>query len=103
MNLKLPPILRNFYLLTGLGFLLWIFFLDSNDLITQYNRQERLKNLQKTKVFYEKRIKEIQADRQELSRNLQIFEKFARERHYFKKPKEDVFVIELDEKTEKKP
>jgi hypothetical protein len=101
VNLKLPPILRNFYLLSGLGFLLWIFLLDSNDLITQYNRQERLKNLQKTKEFYNKRIQEIQADRKELSRNPLVFEKFARERHFFKKPKEDVYVIELEEKTDK--
>jgi cell division protein DivIC len=101
VNLKLPPIFRNFYLLTGLGFLLWIFLLDSNDMITQYNRQERLKTLQKTKEFYNKRIQEIQADRKELSRNPQVFEKFARERHFFKKPKEDVYVIELEEKTDK--
>lgn len=102
MNLKIPTVLKNFYLLTSLAFLIWIFFLDSNDVITQYNRRQNLRNLEKEKIFYEQRKKEIEADRVELEKNQKILEKFAREKYYFKKPKEEVFVIEEQEENSEK-
>jgi cell division protein FtsB len=102
MNFKLPSFLKNFYLLTSLVFIIWIFFLDSNDLITQYKRQQNLRNLEKEKLFYEQRKKEIEADRVELEKNQKILEKFAREKYYFKRPKEEVFVIEEQEDNSEK-
>ena len=42
---RLPPFLRNKYYVTVLVFLVWIIFLDSNNLITRYREVKELKKL----------------------------------------------------------
>jgi cell division protein FtsB len=96
MKISLPSIFKNFYFLVSVGFILWVLFLDSNDLITQSMRRERLQKLKQDKVYYEKKIKEISRDYQGLFNSEEALEKFAREKYYLAKPKEDVFVIVVD-------
>lgn len=94
--MKLPKIFRNFYFIVSLFFVLWLCFLDSNDLITQSIRRERLQKLKSDKLYYEQKIKEISRDYQGLFNSEEALEKFAREKYYLAKPKEDVFVIVQD-------
>ncbi|MBS1491586.1 MAG: septum formation initiator family protein [Bacteroidetes bacterium] len=94
MSNKLKPLFRNFYAVTGFSFLMWMIFLDSNDLITRFKMGSKLRSLENEKTFYREKIKEVEKDRQELTTNKELLEKFAREKYLMKKPTEDIFVIQ---------
>jgi cell division protein FtsB len=93
---NLPPILRNFYVVTGVCFLTWLTFLDSNDLISRFSLTTKLRSLENEKKYYETKIKEVEQDRKELTTNKELLEKFAREKYLMKKESEDVFIIQVD-------
>ncbi|MBS1952134.1 MAG: Cell division protein DivIC (FtsB), stabilizes FtsL against RasP cleavage [Cytophagales bacterium] len=94
MSNRFKPFFRNFYAVTGFSFLMWMIFLDSNDLITRYRMSSKLRMLENEKEFYQNKIKEVQKDREELTTNKELLEKFAREKYLMKKPSEDIFVIQ---------
>lgn len=92
-KVKIPKFFRSFYFIVGSIFLIWMLFFDINDLYTQYQRREKMKQLQKDKVFYAKGIQKIKDERAKLSTDPKKLEKFAREKYYMKKRGEDVYVI----------
>ena len=94
---KLPPVFRNFYVMTGLCFLLWMTFLDSNDLISRFSLGSKLRTLEDEKVYYQDKIAEVEKDRKELLTNRELLEKFAREKYLMRKETEDVFVIQEED------
>ena len=94
MAKRLGPLFRNFYAVTGISFLIWMTFLDSNDLITRFKMSSKLRSLENEKEFYQDRISEVEKDKQELTTNKELLEKFAREKYLMKKPKEDIFIIQ---------
>lgn len=91
---KLPPAFRNFYVVTGLCFLAWMIFLDSNDLISRFKLSAKLRNLNSEKSYYQEKIADVQKDREELMTDRELLEKFAREKYLMKKDKEDIFIIQ---------
>src|SRR5258708_5097365 len=91
---RLPPAFRNFYFVTGVSFLVWMTFLDSNDLINRYRLSSKLRSLENEKEYYKEKIKEVEKDREELMGTPELLEKFAREKYLMKKQSEDIFVIE---------
>ena len=90
---RIPPVFRNFYVVTGISFLVWMTFLDSNDLISRFRMNSKLGSLEDEKEYYLEKIKEVEKDRTELMTNKELLEKFAREKYLMKKESEDVFVI----------
>ena len=44
---KIPPILKNKYLITGVAFLILMLFLDRNNLVSQYKMRKELNGLRK--------------------------------------------------------
>lgn len=84
---------KNFYFLFTLFFVIWMVFIDSNDILTQYKLKKKLNELEKQKEFYLERKEKIQADRQELMSNNELLEKFARERYLMKRKNEDLYVV----------
>jgi cell division protein FtsB len=94
MAKRLGPMFRNFYAVTGVCFLIWMTFLDSNDLITRFKMGSKLRTLENEKEFYQEKIGEVEKDKQELTTNKELLEKFAREKYLMKKPNEDIFIIE---------
>lgn len=94
---KLPPLFRNFYIVTGLSFLVWLTFLDSNDLISRFKLGSKLRSLQNEKEYYHEKITEVEKDRTELMTNKELLEKFAREKYLMKKETEDVFIIQEED------
>jgi len=90
---KLPPVFRNFYFVTGAVFLVWMLFLDSNDLVSRFRMTAKLNALEREKTYYQEKIAEVEKDRQELMTNKETLEKFAREKYLMRKETEDVFVI----------
>lgn len=94
---RLPPIFKNFYFVTGFLFLIWMTFMDSNDLISRFNMSAKLRALEGEKEYYEAKIKEVEKDRKELMTNKELLEKFAREKYLMKKETEDLFIIQVKE------
>lgn len=90
---RLPKIFRNFYFLTGVTFLVWITFLDSNNLIARFSLTSKLNGLEREKEFYERKIEEVAKDQKELFGTDETLEKYAREKYLMKRESEDVFVI----------
>ncbi|RAK66794.1 MULTISPECIES: FtsB family cell division protein [Hymenobacter] len=95
---RVPRLLRNFYLLTGLAFLVWMLLFDSNDLLKQYEMLDKYRELQEQKQYYTGKIEEVKQDRAELLSSPEMLEKFAREKYVMKRPGEDVFLLVPEEK-----
>jgi cell division protein DivIC len=88
--MQLPPflfpilrVLRNFYFLTGVAFVVWMLLFDGNDLGKQYDMYRKWKELRNEKEYYESSIEAVKHDRAEL----------AREKYQMKRPGEDVYVL----------
>jgi len=90
---KLPPILRNKYILTIVIFILWVLLLDSNNLISRHKELKNLKKLKAEREYYVKRIEEDKRKLNELKTSNRNLEKFAREEYRMKKPDEDLYII----------
>ncbi|MFZ0280198.1 MAG: hypothetical protein WAL29_01005 [Bacteroidales bacterium] len=90
---KLPPVLRNKYLLTLIIFIVWVVLLDSNNLIARYKEMKNLKKLKADREYFSKRIEEDKRKLYELKTDNQNLEKFAREQYRMKKPDEDLYII----------
>lgn len=95
----LPPFLRNIYFITGMFFLLWMLFIDDNNLWTQFRRHRELSSLLEKKRFYLQQIGETEQQYNELTTNPATQEKFAREHYWMKRDNEDVFVIMKEDKN----
>lgn len=91
--LKKILFLRNFYILVGLVFVVWMIFFDSNDLISQYQMRSHYKELESEKEYYNEKIVEVKEEQQALLSNMDKLERFARENYLMRKPNEDVYVI----------
>ena len=85
---------RNFYAVSCFCFLIWMIFLDSNDLISRFRMGAKLRSLENEREYYQEKITEVEKDRQELTTNKELLEKFAREKYLMKKPSEDIFIIQ---------
>lgn len=94
---KLPPAFKNFYIVTGLCFLVWMLFLDSNDLISRFKLGSKLRSLNNEKEYYQAKIADVEKDREELMTNKELLEKFAREKYLMKKETEDIFIIQEED------
>jgi len=93
MRIKLPSYLRNFYILVGVFFVVWMLFIDSNDIFSQLTLRNKLSTLKQEKEYYLEKIEEVKNDRQELLSNQELLEKFAREKYLMKKKTEDIYIV----------
>ncbi|WP_317191639.1 FtsB family cell division protein [Fulvivirga sediminis] len=96
--MKLPKFAKSFYFLFTFFFVIWMLFIDANDLITQFQLKSQKDNLEDEKSYYLEKIEEVKKDRHELLSNDELLEKFAREKYFMKKESEDLFVIVEEEK-----
>jgi len=88
---KLPAPFKNRYFLVIAAFIAIMVFFDKHNLLTQYKLQQAVDQLEDDKTFYQSKIKETKQKRLDFEKNQ---EKYAREKYFVKKPKEEVFVIE---------
>ncbi len=84
---------KNKYFVSALVFVVWISFIDRNDLFTQYGRKQELKKLETSKNYYQAEIASTKKELQDLTNNSTVLEKIAREKFFLKRPNEDVFII----------
>lgn len=90
---KLPWWATNPFCIAGSLFLVWMLFIDDNNLINQYKKHSELSALLEKKDFYVQQIKVTDKEFFELTTNPATQEKFAREHYWMKRDNEDVFVI----------
>lgn len=89
-------ITKNFYFLSGLSFLVWMLFFDTNDFYSQYQLSEKVEELEHQEQYYLQKIEEVNADREALINDMDLLEEFAREKYFMKKDGEDLFVVVED-------
>ena len=85
--------LKNKYLLTGSFFLVWMFFFNEKDLLSEVKRKEKFKELQKSEQHLSEVIRQTKQELSQLKTNAQTIEKYAREKYLMKKENEDLFVF----------
>lgn len=84
---------KNNYILGASFFLFWMIFIDSNNLVNQFQLSRKLNQLEDQKEYYQERKEIITKEREELLSNPELLEKFAREKYLMKKKTEDIYVI----------
>ena len=84
---------RNKYLITVLGFLIWMVFIDRNDLPTQWKRVKELKTLQQAEKTMDKLIVDTKQELNLLKTSPSTLEKYAREKYMMKRDNEDLYII----------
>lgn len=94
---KLPPILKNKFVLVTLALLIWVAFFDSNNWIKQARLQSEIDDLKEQKEYYLKEIEKDSIALFDLTNNTETQEKFAREKYLMKKENEDIIVIIKDD------
>lgn len=93
----IPSWLKNKFLLTAAGFVVWILFFDNRDLITSHFREKgELNRLEKSKKYYEQQIATTKLELEQLKSNPALLERYAREKYLMKKDNEDLFLIRGD-------
>ena len=97
---KLPAPLRNKYLITFIVFLVWIFFIDKFDIITQIKMNKEFKQLKEQQEFYKSEVKKDSTIIYNLNNNPEEQERFARERFLMKKDNEDLYIVREKKKNE---
>jgi cell division protein FtsB len=86
--------LMNKYLLTGVGFAVWILFFDNRDFVTSHFREKgELQKLEQSKKYYEQQIAVTKHELDQLKSDPAVLEKYAREKYLMKRDNEDLFVI----------
>jgi cell division protein FtsB len=90
---KIPTRFRSFYFITAACFVLWMLFLDNNDLFSRFKLSRKMNSLENEKEYYQEKIKEVEQDRDELFGDKESIEKFAREKYLMKKENEDIFIV----------
>lgn len=90
---KVPSFFKNFYFLSGLFFLVWLAFVDNNDLFMQAKLSAKYKDLDQARLFYEEKILEVKNDKAALESNPDLLERLAREKYFMKKENEDLYIV----------
>ncbi len=70
-----------------------MFFVDSNDVVSQIRITQKVNDLKSQVDFYHEKKVEVLKDREELTTDKELLEKFAREKYMMKKQSEDLYVI----------
>ena len=90
---KIPPFLKNKYILTITIFIIWLILLDTNNLFDRYRQVKELRKLKQEKEYLINKIEEDKKKLRELKTDNDNLEKFAREQYRMKSKDEDLYII----------
>jgi cell division protein DivIC len=90
---QIPSWLINKYLLAAVFFVVWMFFFDPKDWGVAFDKNAKLKELQKTENHLTGVIKDTKEELEQLKTNARTIEKYAREKYLMKKDNEDLFIV----------
>ncbi len=86
-------IVKNYYIIATLGFVVWVGFFDNDNLVSQYKQRKELRELMQQKKYY---VDEIQKNKdlvKALTTDKKALEKFGREHYLMKRKNEDIYLI----------
>ena len=87
-------VLLNKYFIVGFIFLVWICFLDTNNVGQLLRSRVTLRRQERQIEFYKQEISKMNRKLEQLQSERDSLEKFAREEYYYHMDGEDVYVIE---------
>ncbi|MBR5856734.1 MAG: septum formation initiator family protein, partial [Bacteroidales bacterium] len=87
-------IIKNKYFLLSIFFIIWVLFIDTNNLIRWYSDMKDVAAQERQKRYYKEAIRQTDEQLKELRSNLDSLEKFAREQYYFHRADEELFIVE---------
>ena len=90
----LKKIFKNKYWIILVAFGIWMLFFDTNSIMTHIQLNKELSGLEEKKDLIKKTINKEKKEYEILKNHPSMVEKLARERYFFKKENEDVFLIE---------
>ena len=90
---KIPSVFKNKYFIVGFLFIIWIVFLDENNLVLLNQQQSNLEKNQEIIDSLENEISEMEDKLERLNNDQKELEKFARENFLMKKDNEDIIII----------
>ena len=91
---QIPSWLKNKYLLSILGFAVWMLFFDDRDFFATCHKRQELSDLQKSKQYYQHQIADTKKELDQLKINAFTIEKYAREKFMMKRADEDLFIVQ---------
>ncbi|MEI7585515.1 septum formation initiator family protein [Runella sp.] len=91
--------LKNFYLASSIGLLVWLLFFELTSIPDQFKNWWKLQELESEKEYYAEQIELLQKEQTSTLGTDKLMEKYAREKYFMKKDSEDVYVL-VDEKGE---
>lgn len=91
--------LKNFYLASSIGLLVWLLFFELTSIPDQLKNWWKLQELENEKEYYAEQIELLQKEQTSTLGTDKLMEKYAREKYFMKKDSEDVYVL-VDEKGE---
>ena len=89
----IPSWLKSKYFLFFAAFCVVILFLDKNDVFTQVDRYNELRQLQQSKDYYNTQISSERKELEALKNNPATVEKYAREKYLMKRDNEELFLV----------
>lgn len=93
---KFRYLLKNFYFIFFISFLIWMIIIDSNGFLNRFRLSQKLDELRTKKEFYVQEIDKVTIDKEKFESNEEILEKFAREEYLMKKESEDIFYVKQE-------
>lgn len=84
----------NKYLITGILFLVWMFFFDQNSYLIHKELDQQIVELKQDKKNYNDKLDKENDRIDKMKKDSGEIERVAREKHFLKKEDEDVFIIE---------
>ena len=90
---KIPSIFKNKYFIVGFLFVIWIIFLDENNLVLLNQQQSKLEETQEMIDSLKTEISEMEDKLDRLNNNQKELEKFTRENFLMKRDNEDIIII----------
>lgn len=89
-------IISNTYVLISLLFIVWMLFFDTNSYLIHRELDKDIKGLEENKEIYRNETIKDKAFIENMEDSMEM-EKFAREKYYLKKEKEDIYIIEHED------
>ncbi|AWN81737.1 FtsB family cell division protein [Candidatus Cardinium hertigii] len=93
---KIRKVLVDFYCVVTFFFIIWMYFLDDQNICAQYNVYKQCKKLEREHIYYTTHIQKIKEETKALLQEEERLEQLAREKYYMKKKQEDLYVIIRD-------
>lgn len=90
---KVLKFIRNKYVIVTVFFLVWVLFIDTNNLFVWFRDMGVVSSQQRQKEYYREAIRQTDEKLLELTSNKDSLEKFAREQYLFHLKDEEVFII----------